>query len=381
MKHPARLILSLALPFCLISAGVACTTAVFQDGDALLFARNFDWMWGDGIIVVNQRGIAKTAFVEPAEKPATWTSEFGSVTFNQFGREMPYGGINEAGLVIAQMMLFESKYPKPDDRPAVNILQWIQYQLDTCDSVDEVLASDAEVRPEIPSGPERIHYLVCDAAGNVATVEFLDGKMIHHRGETLPLTALTNNNYQQSASFAENCQGLGGDKPLPGGYASLHRFARAAMCCRQFSSSSTDADRDYCFDALSQVAQGRGTVWSMVYDIPARRVYLRTVANKQVRWLDLADCDFSPEAAPMFLDINAAGEGSLAGRFQPLTEQRHREQLAAFFAKPDVKQQFGELEQPMVDGLNMLLRTYRPAAAPTVAEQEQLEVAPVAIGK
>ena len=80
----------------------------------------------------------------------------------------------------------------------------------------------------------------------------------------------------------------------------------------------------------------------------------------------------------MFLDINAEGEGNLAGRFEPLTEQQHRAHLAAFFAKPDVRQKFGELE-PMVDGLNMLLRTYHPVA--TIAGARQAEATPIAAGK
>jgi choloylglycine hydrolase len=377
MQRWAQAVLSLVLTLCLSSIAAACTTVVFQDGDALLFARNFDWYWGDGMIVVNQRGISKTAFVQPDEKPATWTSEFGSLTFNQFGREMPYGGINEAGLVVEQMMLFESEYPQPDDRAAVNMLQWIQYQLDTCDRVEEVLASDHEIRLELPQGPERIHYLVCDAAGNVATIEFLDGKMISHQGEKLPLCALTNNTYQASTEFAKQHDGLGGEKALPAGRESLHRFARVAKCCQDFECNSSAADREYCFSALREVAQGPATVWSIVYDIPAKRVYLRTSQNSNVRWLDLVDFDFAATTESRYLDINAEGQGSLAERFQPLTEAQHRTQLMSFFSKPDVKQQFGDLKT-MVDNLNQLLRTYQPAAP--VAAEEKLEITPVAVG-
>ena len=146
----------------------ACTTFVLRDGSVILFARNLDWDWSDGFIVVNQKGIEKTAFVLPPEKPARWTSKYGSVTFNQFGREMPYGGMNETGLVVEQMMLMESKYPGSDERPAVNMLQWIQYQLDNCRTVDEVLATNEFVRHEAPVGAERIHYLICDASGDTA---------------------------------------------------------------------------------------------------------------------------------------------------------------------------------------------------------------------
>ena len=247
---------------------------------------------------------------------------------------------------------------------AVNMLQWIQYQLDTCATLEDVVASDALIRTQSPTGKEKIHYLVCDAAGHAGTIEFLEGKMVCHRGKTLPITALTNNTFQESSAFAEKHRGLGGELPVPDGNASLHRFARAAMCSREFKSRSVEADRDFCFEALREVAQGSATVWSMVYDIPRKHVYLRTQENPNLRWIQLGDLNFSPAAAPQFLNINAAGEGNIAADFRPLTAQQHKAHLLAFFRKPDVQQRYGDLA-PMADLLNVLLGTYR-----VVAEQE-----------
>ena len=50
---------------------------------------------------------------------ATWTAQYGSITFNQYGRELPTGGINEAGLVVESMALSEARYPEPDHRPYI----------------------------------------------------------------------------------------------------------------------------------------------------------------------------------------------------------------------------------------------------------------------
>jgi len=35
---------------------------------------------------------------------ATWVATYGSVTFNQFGRDKPMTGINEKGLMVSQML-------------------------------------------------------------------------------------------------------------------------------------------------------------------------------------------------------------------------------------------------------------------------------------
>ena len=153
-----------------------CTTFVLQDGEALLFCRNFDWFCDDGLVIVNQRGIAKTAFPVPTGNPVRWVSKHGSITFNQFGREMPCGGINEAGLVVETMVLRDTGYAKPDDRAVISGAQWVQYQLDNSRSVKEVIGTDTTLRVfAIPNVSINPHYLICDSSGDVATIEFLNG--------------------------------------------------------------------------------------------------------------------------------------------------------------------------------------------------------------
>ena len=81
------------------------------------------------------------------------------------------------------------------------MLQWIQYQLDNCATVGEVIATDQKIRLEKTNVRARIHYFVCDASGDCATIEFLDGAMQVHRGKTLPCRALANDTYEWSAAY------------------------------------------------------------------------------------------------------------------------------------------------------------------------------------
>ncbi len=323
-----------------------------------MFARNLDWHWSDGFIVVNQKGIEKTAFVLPPEKPARWTSKYGSVTFNQFGREMPYGGINETGLVVEQMMLMESKYPTSDERPAISMLQWIQYQLDNCRSVDEVLATNEFIRHEAPIGESKIHYLICDASGKSASIEFLNGEMVVHRDSP---RALANNTYQQSIEFRANYAAANGSNAVPAGQNSLHRFARAAKCAVDFKSESASADREYAFHHLDAIAQGQFTVWSIVYDVSNAKVFYRTRENKQIRWFSLDDFSFEPSAKPLYLDINASGAGDVAGDFRELTDQQHQKFLFGFLGNSDVREKLGDLRQ-LGHALNATVKSYRPVS-------------------
>ncbi|MET0752601.1 MAG: linear amide C-N hydrolase, partial [Pyrinomonadaceae bacterium] len=147
MKKFATFALSfLLLSSLLFQSAFACTTFCLKSNNEVLFGRNYDWMIGDGLVFVNKRGVSKTSTKE--ENPAKWISKYGSLTFNQYGRETPMGGMNEAGLVIELMWLDGTKYPAKDKRPALDVLEWIQYQLDTSATTEEVLKNIENVRIE-----------------------------------------------------------------------------------------------------------------------------------------------------------------------------------------------------------------------------------------
>lgn len=169
------------------SIAYPCTTFVLRKGNSIIFGRNLDWYSGTGLAMVNSRNLEKIALVNPSEKAVKWISKFGSVTFNQIGRELPFGGINESGLVVEHMTLDETVYPSKDNRYVIGAFQWIQFQLDNYSTIEEVINSDTFLRIEDSS---KIHFLICDRFGNSAVLEFLNGKMVCLTGKDLPVRAL-----------------------------------------------------------------------------------------------------------------------------------------------------------------------------------------------
>ena len=129
------------------------------------------------------------------QQPLEWIAKYGSVTFNQFGKEFPYGGINEKGLVI-EIMVAKADYENFDNRKAINELQWIQYQLDNAKSIDEVISSKSKLR--ISPIDQELHFLICDSGGNVAAIEFRNGAMVVYRNNHLPIEVLENDLYSKS---------------------------------------------------------------------------------------------------------------------------------------------------------------------------------------
>jgi penicillin V acylase-like amidase (Ntn superfamily) len=316
----SSLLAALCMAFGLIANSLpadACTTFCLRDDGRILFGKNYDWNVGDGLLVVNQRGMARKADM-PGDKPAQWVSRHGSVTFNQYGRDFPSGGMNEAGLVIELMWMEGSRYPAPDKRPAVDVLQWIQYNLDTHATVAEVLAADQKVRL---AGEVPLHYLVADRKGQVATVEFRDGRMVAHTGKDLPVAALTNSFYAESKKVLQ--QG----KAREGGN-SLQRFARAAERVEAFDARKGDAVA-YAFETLDQVAQGSYTQWSIVYEIDRQRVHFRTQSHRPVRTVSFADLKFACGQPVRVLSLDAKVQGDVARHLVPYTRQINYELVSA----------------------------------------------------
>ncbi|NNE08131.1 MAG: linear amide C-N hydrolase [Gemmatimonadetes bacterium] len=298
---------------CLPLSVPACTTFCVENAGTLVFGKNYDWSADAGLFVVNKRGVAKQS--DPTTdggRTISWTSRFGSTTFNQFGREFPSGGMNEAGLVIELLWLNETKYPAPDDRPSVSLLTWIQYQLDTKKSVAELLASDTEIRiTDHSSG--RCHFLVADASGAVAAVEFLEGALVAHTGEDLVAPVLANDRYDRSAKYLGQHRGFGGSRRPMKTAASLDRFVRGADSWRHEVRDPVE----HAFATLAEVSQGSRTKWSIVYDIHDRVVHYRTYRSSARKHFAFSDADFSCDTPVRFLDLNADVAGDLNEHLVP----------------------------------------------------------------
>jgi penicillin V acylase-like amidase (Ntn superfamily) len=294
----------------------ACSTFLLSKDGKHFFGRNYDWVSGNGIVVVNSRGVQKTSFVSEGEKPVSWISKCGSITFNQFGKEFPHGGMNEKGLVVELMWLDETVYPKEDSRGAMNELQWIQYQLDNCSSVEEVIASQKQIRISRKNAVP-LHFLVADALGNAATIEFINGEMMVHQDKTLPYPVLTNTPYSKAIKEAHaNNMNVSGDN-------SVERFAKACRMLAQYHKDEIKQDPiDYSFSVLENVAQGDFTKWRIVYDLSNRTIHFVTAGKKKN--MSLSEFDFSCKREPLFIDINSKLEGNVSASFAPLNFEHNK---------------------------------------------------------
>ena len=311
------------------SGGFACTTFHFDLEDHMVFGRNFDFMLGHGHILINKRNVSKRALVDPSERVLSWTSKYGSLTFNQVGREFPYGGMNEAGLVIEQLWLDPTQYPETDDRYPLSVLQWIQFQLDTSSKVQDIIDSDQHVRILDDAGA-KLHFFAADASGDVACIEYLNGEMKYKKGAFLPYPVLTNHTYNESLQHARNPTQFMSNhsKANPFVGNSLYRFQVVADSLKR-PIPIEDDPITYAFDVLDRVRQPGFTQWSIVYDISSEKVHFKTWGSPSVSVIQLKDFDFSSKQACQYYNLADSSEEQI--QFVPYSAKANMQLINEVF--------------------------------------------------
>jgi penicillin V acylase-like amidase (Ntn superfamily) len=333
----------------------ACTSLLLDNDGQALFATNYDNLNTEGILFVNPRGVAKYGWeAGTTGKYPHWIAKYGSLTFNLAGPQVPWAGMNEAGLTISTMWLGETRDPIPDERPPLLASFWVQYQLDTSATLEEVIANDARVR--IHGAVD--HYLVCDRTGDCAAVEFLQGKTFFHRTSQASVSVLTNNLYLDSVSAWQTEQLRGN---------ALERFGMAAERAAAFEPGDASSAVAYAFETLDlvsgQATGGTPTQWSIIFDMHQLQVYFKTNRIPQIRSVDFSNLDFNCGKPLQILDINAPLTGEVSDDLGPLSFRSNLARTIAFL------EQWGESDLELsnfeVEVLERGVSSFacRPAAA------------------
>ena len=323
--------LAVFLFFCILAGRAvdACTSFCLDNKGYALYGTNYDYTRGrhDGMVFVNKRNVSKR-FPEAGSPRAhvSWTSRYGSVTFNFVASQTVWAGMNEAGLVVSLMRLEGSRAPAPDGRPWIHVHYWPQYVLDNFSSVAEVVAFVSSVRI---AGSGRIpHYMVCDQRGRCASVEFLAGKAVVHAGDDLPVKVLTNTAYERSIAewSLVAARRKAGEKIPPMGTSSRGRFIRAAERVAAFRPLDAEAAVGEAFAILADVssrAAAWASNWSIVFDAGNLQVHFKTIIWPEIRTIDLQKLDFSCHLPVKLIDANEKLSGDISERLKDCSFRLH----------------------------------------------------------
>jgi len=330
----------------------ACSTFKLQKGNVLLYGHNLNQpgMNVPAQIFINKRGIFKIGrsgsemLTQKKMNPSTlsWISRYGSVTFSTFGKDMPDGGINEAGLFIWEMSE-DTQYPKNDSLPKLVQMNWMQYVLDNFSNSDEAVASAFDI--EIDGWGW--HFFVGDIRGHCASIEFIKGQVVVHQGEDMPVPALFNEPYAREMEVARYFQGFGGVYALDLNDKSVPRFVKTAAMIRDFDPSQ-DAVQ-YGLKMLGQIKVNEVPDWSVLVDIRRMSVYFRTAQNPELKEFSVTGFDFSGHTPPMVLNMDQKRGGDVAPLFHAATDGEIREFIASLPLPADFFTQGGITKEDFVD--------------------------------
>jgi hypothetical protein len=229
--------------------------AAFGEKDQTLYGRNFDWNYSPALLLFTDPadGFASVSMVDIAYLGFDDKKE-NLVELPLSKREpllqaplQPFDGMNEYGLAIGMAAVPDSKMPHDPDKPTIDSLSVMREILDHARIVDEATAILGKYNLEWGGGPA-LHYLIADAGGQSALVEFYDGKMV----------ILPNDNPWHLATnhLRVTAHGDGGC----GRYAKLHQ---------QLTVSGGKITLPESMQLLSEVSQAGDypTQWSIVYGI------------------------------------------------------------------------------------------------------------------
>lgn len=358
-----------AIVFCLFMLSVShlfpCSTFLLKHGKVILIGHNLDERNHiPGLVFINKRGVFKSAVSwsylmsgKPDESPPfTWTSKYASITFNPLGQEFPDDGMNEAGLFIGEMTLAETKLSLDSEKPRIFMCLWMQYVLDTCETVAQVVASASALTIDGWAW----HYFAADRTGETAVIEFLNGKLVVHTGETMPVPVLCNDVYERELKALKFSQEKTAEDPNFWKDKEIPRFVQATNMISAFP-ESPKPPVDCAFEILSALERG-GTQWSFVCDPVHKKVFFKTVVSSGIKFLNLSNFDPNCDSPVKFVDIHIDGEGDVSSRFQDYTPESNkafiREAVNAILKiSPDLEKTIVS-QGGTLDGLISRLATY-----------------------
>ncbi|MCI0478445.1 MAG: carcinine hydrolase/isopenicillin-N N-acyltransferase family protein [Anaerolineales bacterium] len=226
--------------------------AALGDPGAMLYGRNFDWDHSPAILLFTEPpdSYASVSMVDIAYLGFTGNRANSITDLSLAERRallrapsLPFDGMNARGLVVGMAAVPPGNMSRDPTKPTMDSLRVIREMLDRAATVDEAIALMQRYNIDFSGGPP-IHYLVADASGRAALIEFYQGKMIVIPNETA---------WHQATNFirssVENAQG---------------QCWRYDSLARQLTSANGRATADSAMKFLRDVAQN-STQWSVVY--------------------------------------------------------------------------------------------------------------------
>jgi len=301
--RPMLVVLACLLGLLLARPARACTAFSAITPGGPLLAKGFDWVTGDGWIVVNERGRTR-APLAPGGALESWVSRYASLSLTTVGPGFPVSGMNEAGLAIEALVDLSSATTRSLEPGRLTGLEFIQYGLDRFGSVADLAGFAQGIAISQVAVP--LHFLACDARGACVSIEPRGDRTVVTRSATTPV--LANRPYADDLRASRPSRlaawlGLG----APARGSSAGRFATVARAL----GSRPLGDEDAALRLLERVVMPGRTQWQIVWNLERRTVVVRQrEAGLGTLRLGFDGLDLECSGAPRVKGLGAVGNST-----------------------------------------------------------------------
>ncbi len=237
----------------------ACTCfATLNNQTDMLFGRNFDWSHRPALILYTDppNGYKSISMVD--------LGFLGFYNDNQISQQplenlqdlllSPYfllDGMNEYGLTIGCMAIPNAENLIDPEKVTLGSLSFMRLVLDYAIDIDEAIDLWDNYNVYFPPGPD-LHYLIADASGNSAVIEWVGGEMIVLRNEHMWQVSTNFVIYGSSNSTKQGC-------------------SRYTTCESVLSQKEGNLALIEAMNLLETVSQS-STQWSVVYNMQKEEI-------------------------------------------------------------------------------------------------------------
>lgn len=234
-------------------ADINCSLiAVHNPSSGTIYGRNFDWYHTIPIAFRVHRMPGRYASISMVD--GSYLGVTGSLSLldriNMMGGyTSPFDGMNEKGLFIAIAMINRAKVPVDPKKETLTSVQMVRKILDTAATLDEALNICNLYNIDFFPGPH-LHFLIADAAGKNAVVEFSsDGVKVYRKDNVIFAT-----NFVMAPGSPEDFGGK------------CWRFDKMdATLSGERDAPFTENNMMELLDNVKQTLNKGGTEWSAVY--------------------------------------------------------------------------------------------------------------------
>jgi len=259
----------------------ACSLfAAFGNREGMLYGRNFDWRFSPALLLIMDPPDAYASVsmvdIEYLGFTGVGSNEVDNLPLVEredllVAPHIPFDGMNETGLVVGMAAVSPGEMEPDPSKETIGSLGVIRQVLDRASNIQEAVEIMASFNIDMDEGPP-LHYLIADASGDGALVEFYEGEMtvIHNESP-----------YHRATNFIRSAEGDSAE-------GACWRYDEIG---ERLEETSGQLSKTEAMDLLQSVSQPN-TQWSVVYGMVDHDVLIAMGRNYE----DLYAFDFEGNA-------------------------------------------------------------------------------------